>query len=100
MTRKRICQPPHSLAYTRSSSRAQRNARANYRRWAASKNTGVQATTSRVRFVLAFSHATPSAKLGLNEVFINKIAMDDDTRPPQGRDSMHGNSCTAQGTVY
>lgn len=31
---------PHSLAYTRSSSRVQRNARADYRRWAASKNYG------------------------------------------------------------
>ena len=37
------------------------------------KITDVQATASSVRFVLAFSHATPSAKLGLNEVFINAL---------------------------
>jgi hypothetical protein len=63
------------------------------------KITDVQATASSVRFVLAFSHATPSAKLGLNEVFINKIAMDDDTRPRQGRDRCMGIAVPARKSI-
>ena len=80
MTRKRICQPPHSLAYTRSSSRVQRNARASYRRWAASKITDVQSTASSVCSVPFQPRLAASVNFGLNGVSINKTAMDDEAR--------------------